>query len=341
MARITVVLFTDPDRPFKTLSFGRGMTVFLSLLALGIIVAAGALAGSTLYYRQQAQHTSNRYIEASERVATLNATASKRLESKDDRIADLEQTLEQTESRLDNVRAKLDNSKEELRSIREMELKVRRYLGLDTSSSALELGKNQTHQGGFGLPEDWADVSENPSSTAPPSSKQAVLDQSKHLKQGLREVVQALEDRHEELRHLPSIMPVSGEKTWISCSYGWRNNPFTEKKEFHDALDIAGAWKTPLIAPADGTVSKVGENHLVGRYLRIKHANGFTTSYGHLQSVAVEEGQSVQRRDVIGHMGNSGRSTGTHVHYKVEQDGEAANPMKYILDRSSQSLGLR
>lgn len=341
MARITLVWFTDPDRPFKTLSLGPGMTIFLSLLALGIILAAGALAGSTMYYRQQAQHTNNAYIEATERVATLKASTSNRLADKDDRIAVLKKALKQTESRLHTVRGKLESSQEELQSIREMELKVRRYLGLDTSSSALEQGKNQTHQGGFSVPEDWADISEDPADNAVPSSKLAVLDQSKHLKHGLREVVHALKERHEELRHLPSIMPISGEKTWISCSYGWRENPFTDKKEFHDALDIAGAWKTPLIAPADGTVSTVGHNNLVGRYLRIKHADGFTTSYGHLQSVAVKEGQTVQRRDVIGYMGNTGRSTGTHVHYKVEQDGEAANPMNYILDRRSQSLGLR
>ncbi|ACV68558.1 M23 family metallopeptidase [Desulfohalobium retbaense] len=340
MAKLTLVWFTDPERPFRTLSLGRGMTISLAILASALVLAAAILTWTTVHYRQQAREMAVRYQEAEHRLDNLKSTSAQRLAQKDDRIQGLQLELDRSQGHLQDLQAKLSASHEELRTIKEMERKVRRYLGLDISDENLAQTKKQSHQGGFGLPQDWTKLPENAAVTAPPAVKPAVLSHSETLKQGLGEVLQALKDRNKALQHLPSIMPVSGEKTWISCSYGWRTNPFTNKREFHDAMDIAGPWKTPLIAPADGTVIKVGKNYLVGNYLRIRHSKGITTSYGHLQSVAVKEGQTVQRRDVIGYMGNTGRSTGTHVHYKVVKDDKATNPRYYILDRRTNSLGL-
>lgn len=135
--------------------------------------------------------------------------------------------------------------------------------------------------------------------------------------------------------------PVKGDHFWISCGFGWRINPFTQQREFHGAIDIAGEWKTPIVAPADGVVIKVGKNSILGNYVRIRHTPHIVTLYGHLYKAIVKKGDRVKRWDVIGYMGNTGRSTGTHVHYKVEVDGKPVNPKYYIYDRRLKSLALR
>jgi murein DD-endopeptidase MepM/ murein hydrolase activator NlpD len=97
-------------------------------------------------------------------------------------------------------------------------------------------------------------------------------------------------------------------------------------------LDIANRKGTPIIATADGTVTFAGPKGFLGKVVIIKHGYGMTTRYGHLQKVSVKRKQNVKRGDTIGYMGNSGRSTGPHVHYEVLLHGIPVNPKKYILN---------
>ena len=102
-------------------------------------------------------------------------------------------------------------------------------------------------------------------------------------------------------------------------------------------IDIAG-WKgIPIIAPANGKVIVVKKRHLLGLTVKIKHNSEFETVYGHLLKAAVKKGQHVERGAVIGYMGNSGRSTGYHLHYEVTKNGKHVDPFHYILDRNDTS----
>ena len=93
---------------------------------------------------------------------------------------------------------------------------------------------------------------------------------------------------------------------------------------------MAGAYGTPIFATADGTVTYAGWENGYGRLIKIKHDFGIETRYGHLSGIRVEVGQRVSRGDRIGDMGNSGRSTGTHLHYEIRLSGTAINPMTFI-----------
>jgi murein DD-endopeptidase MepM/ murein hydrolase activator NlpD len=168
-----------------------------------------------------------------------------------------------------------------------------------------------------------------------------VVSYSLTLKESLREVVRSLEKQRDELYHTPSVLPVKGEDVWLSCDFGRRINPLTGRREFHSGIDVAGGYKTPIIAPAQGRVYEIGKSRLLGNYIRVRHRRDLRTTYGHLHSFAAKEGERVERGDVIGYMGNTGRSTGTHVHYEVVEGGKARNPMKYILDRKGETLSLR
>ena len=127
----------------------------------------------------------------------------------------------------------------------------------------------------------------------------------------------------------PFAMPVKDSFRWTS-GFGYRKDPKGAGNRMHEGTDLAGAYGTPIYATADGVVSFASWDTGYGRLIKIKHAFGIETRYGHLSQIRVEVGQRVSRGDRIGDMGNSGRSTGTHLHYEVRLSGSAVNPMTFI-----------
>jgi murein DD-endopeptidase MepM/ murein hydrolase activator NlpD len=131
------------------------------------------------------------------------------------------------------------------------------------------------------------------------------------------------------LSKTPSIWPSKG---WVSSPFGLRIDPYTGNQAFHTGIDIAASAGSKVVAPAAGQVLFVGKNGAYGNLLRIDHGQGIVTQYGHLQSSNVQIGDYVKRGDTIAFLGNSGRSTGPHLHYEVWQNGFAVNPRKFIIE---------
>jgi murein DD-endopeptidase MepM/ murein hydrolase activator NlpD len=128
---------------------------------------------------------------------------------------------------------------------------------------------------------------------------------------------------------LPFAMPVKDSFRWTS-GFGYRRDPKGAGNRMHEGTDMAGSYGTPVYATADGVVTHAGWDNGYGRLIKIKHDFGIETRYAHLSQLRVEVGQRVSRGDRIGDMGNSGRSTGTHLHYEVRLGGTAVNPMTFI-----------
>lgn len=127
----------------------------------------------------------------------------------------------------------------------------------------------------------------------------------------------------------PFDMPVKDRFRWTS-GFGGRQDPAGWGTRMHEGADMAGAYGTPIYSTADGVVAFAGWQSGYGRLIRIRHANGIETRYAHLAQIRVDVGQRVSRGERIGDMGNSGRSTGTHLHYEIRIDGRAVNPMTFI-----------
>lgn len=127
----------------------------------------------------------------------------------------------------------------------------------------------------------------------------------------------------------PSIWPSRG---WVTSTFGERISPFTGFPQMHRGLDIANRVGTSVVASADGIVVHVGADTGLGKMVSISHGYGIKTSYGHLSEIKVRTGQKVKRGMEIGTMGNTGRSTGPHLHYEVSLNGVSVNPTKYILN---------
>ncbi|MFO8032820.1 MAG: peptidoglycan DD-metalloendopeptidase family protein [Desulfohalobiaceae bacterium] len=341
MSQITLLWFSSRDKPFRAIHFRKAWaqvllvgTCLLFFLCLGF----GLLLWS---YQGQLKQSKEKNAELKMDLANTRRVFAEKLERREQRLQSLQQDVQDKDLKLEDLEEKLLHSRQQMQELREMELKIRDYLGLEQMPPVE--GDEHSHQGGFGLgqgqeqewPRDFSLSNEQPQKSS------GVVSYSLSLQDSMQEVLRHLEDRQQELDRMPSILPVDTDEFWISGDYGWRKNPYTSEKEFHSALDIASEWKTPIIAPAAGKVSKVGKNHIWGNYLRVDHGNGMRTAYGHLQSIKVQEGEEVQRHDVLGLMGSSGRSTGTHLHYKVIKEDEHVDPKKFVLDWKSEALTLR
>ena len=128
-------------------------------------------------------------------------------------------------------------------------------------------------------------------------------------------------------KNTPSIYPTYGR---ISDPYGWRTHPITKQRVFHYGLDFGNITGTPIYATADGVVRSTGKQKYFGKFIAISHKFGYQTNYAHLHKMYVKKGDEVKRGQIIGEMGNSGRSTGTHLHYEVLRYNKYRNPYKYL-----------
>lgn len=138
-----------------------------------------------------------------------------------------------------------------------------------------------------------------------------------------------LENQRNLLASTPAIKPSQG---WVTSRFGYRISPFTGLREFHKGYDIANKKGTPIIATADGIISSVSFKGLLGRVLVIDHGHGMVTRYGHLSKALKKRGEPVKRGETIALVGNSGRTTGSHLHYEIYLNGIPVNPEKYILN---------
>lgn len=188
--------------------------------------------------------------------------------------------------------------------------------GLDTDRIIEQVRRGYSGQGGPLTPLSFSTRGEEPST-------------DERRANGLLRQMDQLNLYRIAAEQIPFAMPVKSNFRFTS-SFGYRRDPKTGGSRMHNGADFAGPRGTPIYATADGVVSFAGRQSGFGNLVRIKHANGIETLYAHNARLRVKVGQRVSRGDHIADMGNSGRSTGTHVHYEVRVNGKPTNPMTYI-----------
>ena len=242
------------------------------------------------------------------------------------------------------VESELADVKEEMKDIREMAEKIQQALGIlgqgggTSSAPGVSNGSEEsddTQPGNISTTDDALDSTRE---------KQEVLT-PRLLKHEILPLYDYISERQRQLDGYPSILPVklqqeNGEKYgyWYSSGFGWRIHPLTKKREFHQGLDIKTRSGVPVIAAADGTVVKVQRSGYLGKTVEIDHeGDEFKTLYAHLKDYAdgLKVGHKVRRAQIIGYVGNTGRSTGAHLHYGIyDMETERwVNPIRYIFDQ--------
>ncbi len=150
------------------------------------------------------------------------------------------------------------------------------------------------------------------------------------LQAQLRAVEGHVERRAALAAATPSIWPTYG---WLSAAYGERTDPFNGNEEFHTGLDISTEKGRPVYATAAGTVESAGWGGTYGNLIVLQHGFSMVTRYAHLSRFAVKAGDRVERGQVIGYVGATGRATGAHLHYELLVNGHLTNPLQLLLDR--------
>ncbi len=146
-------------------------------------------------------------------------------------------------------------------------------------------------------------------------------------RQSQEEIQGVLNDQRSLLAAKPEGKPVNG---WLTSNFGMRKDPFNGRRKMHEGVDIAARTGSPVIATADGIVSQAGTKTGYGKLVVIDHGYGYQTYYGHNSKIHVKVGQRISRGGKIASVGNTGRSTGPHVHYEVRRNGVPLNPRKFL-----------
>ncbi|HDQ25501.1 MAG TPA: M23 family metallopeptidase [bacterium] len=165
------------------------------------------------------------------------------------------------------------------------------------------------------------------SRTAFETAVRYVDSQARANEAGFQEIIKYITQQRARLTAVPSGWPVRG---WITAGFGSRIDPFTGALSFHQGVDIANDLGTPVRATADGVIHFANFERGYGNIVSINHGNGYLTRYGHLQRYVVSQGQHVKKEQVIGYLGNTGRSTAPHLHYEVLLNGVGVNPVRYL-----------
>ena len=164
-------------------------------------------------------------------------------------------------------------------------------------------------------------------------SKQTVV-QSRSLD----EIERLAANKAELIEAIPSIQPVKNQDvTRMASGYGYRIDPFTKKRRFHYGMDFSARKGTPIYATGNGTVKRADNRSSgFGKHIRIDHGFGYVSLYAHLSKYNVRRGQKVKRGDIIGFVGNTGRSRGPHLHYEILKDNKKINPLNFYYGNLSQ-----
>lgn len=205
-----------------------------------------------------------------------------------------------------------------------LDAEIRRILNNEdmTTTSRSGLGRFAGNYNGQGGPEIQSEI--HNISKAGNDLQEAI----KVREQSLVELKQELLAKRAKLEVTPSIWPTDGE---VTSRFGWRSSPWGDGgRDWHPGIDIANSSGSPLVATADGEVVHSGWCEGYGNMVQINHANGISTIYGHNSQNIVQVGQTVKKGQTVAYLGNTGNSTGPHVHYEIRVNGTVVNPASFL-----------
>ncbi len=237
-----------------------------------------------------------------------------------------EREIEEKESRLVGILAELEFLREDINRIRQFDNQLKMLVGEKTATEESYIG---------GIESDEFKVDMLPLHRQELASRK-ILSYIRDLKKDsqLEEIIQQdlivyMNESTQKLAAIPSIIPSQG---FITSRFGHRISPFTGTRKLHKGLDIAAVIGTKIIAPADGKVVFAQSDGAYGLSVEVDHGNGIITRYAHMSKINVKRGDSIKRGSLIGLVGNTGRSTGAHLHYEVIVNGAHTDPMAHIIE---------
>lgn len=233
---------------------------------------------------------------------------------------------------LKSIRERIDHIGSTLDRVERFDQRLRAITLLSDPQRNLAMGPTESEPGSQVLaPVDnqFTRLTATESPKALSSKLDKLSAEATRQEQSLQELQAYFQDQKSLLASTPSVWPTRG---WVTSDFGQRLDPYTADRVMHSGLDIAAPHGKDVGAPSDGTVVFAGLEGGYGNVVVIDHGYGIKTRYGHLSKILVRAGDRVRRGQAVGSVGNTGRSTGPHLHYEVRVNGIAQNPRKFILE---------
>ena len=228
--------------------------------------------------------------------------------------------IQQQRATISTFNRRVAELRQEVRGWRELHAKIWEPLGPELTPGSRDRGI------GGGPPQTDP---RPPAHVSPIEELNRLGDSVKEQTDNLRALERVMARAGRMLASLPTRWPVRGG---VNSEFGTRHSPWTQEREFHSGMDIRAASGTPIYAPAAGTVVHSGPAQDYGTAIVLDHGQDIRSLYGHLSKLNVQSGQRVVRGTLIGYTGNTGRSSGPHLHYEIIVKGQAVNPRAYLWD---------
>lgn len=311
----------------KNFSFQRYIPIIIVLI---LLISIGIVSCNYLYYKSKYIQTKSNFEEYKNSI-------------------NIEEIQEENKTLKKNLLVLSQNTEElrkEIKNIKESNQEIRHILGENTNNSENVVDENDIKITSI------FDYNNNiPIQGIPMGGNELNLYyyETDKLLNRMKKDVNVVEDNIKEQREvqnqlredaveykdlqeaIPNLWPLSDNgDAYVSSNFGWRIDPISSQQEYHEGLDIAVWYNTPVIAAAPGRVTFVGWNGGYGWSVEVDHGHGYSTYYAHLNKIKVNNGEKVDKGEVIALSGNSGRSTGPHLHYEVRINGVPKNPRKFI-----------
>lgn len=301
---LTVIILPDGAGRPRTVAIKRSRLRFAGLALVVFLAAVAMMAVSHRALRKQ--------------VAELNS---------------IQEEASAQRSQIASMAKDLEGLQEQFYKLQELDRKLRLLVSLEPSSQSTKppvgLGGPDTSSSS-----DDVFISDRQSTLIGNMRRElALLSEAASIQEAsFKEIQSAFQQQRSRLASTPSIWPVRG---WMTSGFGQRISPFTGRRVLHTGIDIATRKGAIVLAPADGLVSRVTTEYDFGKLVEIDHGHGVVTRFGHNSKILVRPGQQVRRGEPIARVGNTGRSTGPHLHYEVRLNGAPVNPKRYIVDEET------
>lgn len=308
----TILVMSNVNKPIMSVRLPR-LTAYVSAL-ISLVVLLALVFFSVYFYRS----TESLKEEQSQLVTTIK--------DRDSEISSLQEKHDALQQDAFEIQVKMNE-------LQQLEKKMRQF---ETSINPNSLQQSNEPSGGLEV-ESFAQLDQlsKQKSSVKLTNGFNLQEKITEIKQQLPEVIgqyettlSQMKQTKEDLTTFPTLWPT--DATRVTSQFGEREDPFSSLSAIHTGIDIAGPWKSPIYAAADGVVIFSGVNGGYGNAIDIRHTSTYETRYAHMESLAVEKGDSVKKGDIIGYMGSTGRSTGVHVHFEILKQGKPVDPYPYI-----------
>ena len=309
--KISFVVLSNSGAPAKQMCTSKASICLVSILIIGCLISFGYVVYDYFQLKQTMVHLQTRAVHLTNELGEIQSQR----------------------KQIQEFASEINSLKGHLVTLNNFEKKIRIIANIEKTDDS-----NNIFGVGGSIPEDLdarLPLMEKHNSLMRDMHEQ--IDElnraSIHQKGKFESLLKSLEDQQNLLASTPAIRPISrGEKSWVTSSFGFRVSPFTGQREFHQGFDISTRNGTPILATADGVVTFIGNKGFLGKTIIVDHGHGMVTRYGHCSKFLKKRGEKVKRWEPIALVGNTGRSTGPHVHYEVRLNGIPVNPYKYILN---------